>query len=293
MSLEPLISVLINCRNEEKLISKSIKSVLDQSYKNIELIVWDDASTDNTISIIKSFDDQRIKLFKNKTHLGLGPSRCKAIDELKGDFIAILDADDEMTNNRIEKQVKEFLKNSNLGLLGSWVKFKDVNGKTIKKSSINKVFNNSKNNKQIKEKMLYKNIFANSSLMYRKDSALNVGWYSNELEYAQDYDLSLKIINLYDCKILKEFLTFITIRKDSMTQSNDLKEIRINEQIKILEKCKLEFKIDEKSAFIISREIAFNKLKLDLLTDLYLITKLFLILKTVWKYPTLIISRLF
>ena len=114
MSLEPLISVLINCRNEEKLISKSIKSVLDQSYKNIELIVWDDASTDNTISIIKSFDDQRIKLFKNKTHLGLGPSRCKAIDELKGDFIAILDADDEMTNNRIEKQVKEFLKNSNL-----------------------------------------------------------------------------------------------------------------------------------------------------------------------------------
>jgi glycosyltransferase involved in cell wall biosynthesis len=293
MSLEPLISVLMNCRNEEKLISKSIKSVLDQSYKNIELIVWDDASTDNTISIIKSFDDQRIKLFKNKTHLGLGPSRCKAIDELKGDFIAILDADDEMTNNRIEKQVKEFLKNSNLGLLGSWVKFKDVNGKTIKKSSINKVFNNSKNNKQIKEKMLYKNIFANSSLMYRKDSALNVGWYSNELEYAQDYDLSLKIINLYDCKILKEFLTFITIRKDSMTQSNDLKEIRINEQIKILEKCKLEFKIDEKSAFIISREIAFNKLKLDLLTDLYLITKLFLILKTVWKYPTLIISRLF
>ena len=60
MNVEPLISVLMNCRNEEKLISKSIKSVLVQSYKNLELIIWDDASNDNTVNIIQSFKDKRI-----------------------------------------------------------------------------------------------------------------------------------------------------------------------------------------------------------------------------------------
>ena len=76
MKKTPLVSILMNCYNEEQLISRAIKSVLKQTYKNFELLIWDDASDDNTKKIINLFNDKRIKFFKNKKHLGLGFSRC-------------------------------------------------------------------------------------------------------------------------------------------------------------------------------------------------------------------------
>ena len=97
MNLQTLVTVLINCRNEEKFISRSIKSVLSQTHKNLELLIWDDASDDNTAKVIKSFKDSRVKYFKNKKHKGLGFSRCEAQNQIKGELVAILDADDELS----------------------------------------------------------------------------------------------------------------------------------------------------------------------------------------------------
>ena len=62
-----LVTVLINCRNEEKLISRAIKSVLFQNYKNIEVIIWDDASSDSTSEIIQTFKDKRINFLRTQT----------------------------------------------------------------------------------------------------------------------------------------------------------------------------------------------------------------------------------
>ena len=284
-----LVTVLINCRNEEKLISRAIKSVLFQNYKNIEVIIWDDASSDSTSEIIQTFKDKRIKFFKNANHLGLGPSRYRAKNEINGDLVAILDADDEMSKTRIEIQVNEFKNNNNLALVGSWVKFRDINDKIIKEKFFKKnPFNIYVNNDQIKEKMMVKNIFVHSSIMYKKENAIKVGWYSNKLEYSQDYDLSLKLIKLYDSKIITEFLTFVTIRKESMTQSDNLKKTRVREAISILEKCKSEFKMNKKLSSINSREILWYKLKLDLMDNPSIISKLFCILKIIIKFPSLL-----
>ena len=62
----------------EKYLNQSINSIINQSYKKIQILIWDDASNDSTIKIIRSFKDKRINLFRNKYHLGLGLSRCKA-----------------------------------------------------------------------------------------------------------------------------------------------------------------------------------------------------------------------
>lgn len=284
----------MNCRNEEKFISRAIKSVFFQNYKNIELIIWDDASDDNTLKIIQSFNDKRIKFFQNINHLGLGPSRCMAIDKIKGDLVAILDADDEMLPTRIEKQVNEFENNNNLALVGSWVKFKDINNKIIKEKFYKKnPYNISADSEQIKKKMLSKNIFAHSSIMYKAEYAAKVGWYSNKLEYAQDYDLSLKLIKSYESKILSDFLTFITIRKKSMTQSNNLKEIRVKEVISILEKCKTEFKMNKRLSLSNSREISLQRLKLDLMSNLNIKIKLLSIFKTIIRFPSLLFVYFF
>ncbi len=291
MNLQTLVTVLINCRNEEKFISRSIKSVLSQTHKNLELLIWDDASDDNTAKVIKSFKDSRVKYFKNKKHKGLGFSRCEAQNQIKGELVAILDADDEMSPNRIEKQVKEFLENKNLSIVGSWVTFKNENGKIIKDNFLKKYYNIYSTSDQIRDQMLWKNIFAHSSIMYKKDNAIKVGWYSKKLEYSQDYDLSIKLIKDYDSKIITEKLTFITIRKSSMSQSKQLQRIRLNEYLSILQKCKSDYKMNKKISFLNSREISLNKLKLILISDKSFITKCIFVLKTLINFPSLFFLR--
>ena len=122
MSSSPLVSILMNCYNSEKFIETSIKSVLDQKYMNWELIVWDDASTDNTLNQIKKFNDKRIKLFSNKIHYGLGKSRISAIKKLNGSLISILDSDDSFHPNKILKQVEIFKMFPEVSICATWVK---------------------------------------------------------------------------------------------------------------------------------------------------------------------------
>ena len=288
MNNHPLVTVLINCRNEEQLISKAINSVINQSYKKIQILIWDDASGDSTIKIIRSFKDKRINLFRNKYHLGLGISRCKAQKKIKGDIVTILDADDQMHKNRIKLQVREFKNNNNLALVATLFKKLDIYGKPIinrKNSFVENIHDNS----IIKKKMMVKNIFAHSSIAYRKKFAKKVGWYSKKLEYSQDYNLSIKLLSKYDCKIIPKYLTFITDRKKSMTQSDKLKIIRVKELLFNLRLIKTIFKMDKNMYFYNNREIFFNKLKLILFKEKNFFLKFYKIVKIILKYPSLIL----
>ena len=145
--------------------------------------------------------------------------------------------------------------------------------------------------KEIREQMLWRNIFVHSSIMYKKENAIKVGWYSTKLEYSQDYDLSLKLIKHSDSKIMSECLTFVTIRKESMSQSSDLKKIRLSEYLNILEKCKSDYKMNKRLSSLNSREISLNRLKLDLISELNLIIKFYRLLKTFINHPSLLFLR--
>lgn len=112
MTNNPKISVIIPTYNREKLIERSIKSVLNQTYKNIEVIVVDDCSNDNTKSIVNSIKDDRliyIKLSKNK---GACYARNKGIEAASGKYIAFNDSDDVFYKNKLEKQLKNLLNNN-------------------------------------------------------------------------------------------------------------------------------------------------------------------------------------
>ena len=98
----PLVSVIMPVYNGSKTIRTAICSVLDQSFKNFELIVCDDASTDRTHRILKSIQDKRILVIRNKKNLGEGPSRDRAIDKANGIWLAFIDADDMWSNERLE-----------------------------------------------------------------------------------------------------------------------------------------------------------------------------------------------
>jgi len=105
---EKLVSVIMPVYNCEKYVVDAINSVLKQTYSNLELIVIDDGSRDNTIKIIENLSkqDSRIKLIKNEKNLGVSATRNKGITYAKGEWIAFLDSDDIWISTKLEKQLK-------------------------------------------------------------------------------------------------------------------------------------------------------------------------------------------
>jgi len=100
----PKVSVIMNCLNGEKYLKEAIDSVYAQTYKNWEIIFWDNASTDRSAEIAISYD-ARLKYFKGDATIPLGAARNKALEQTKGKFVAFLDCDDLWMPEKLEKQV--------------------------------------------------------------------------------------------------------------------------------------------------------------------------------------------
>ena len=116
----PLVSIILNCYNSGKFLKKSINSVISQNYRNWELIIFDNCSTDNTkLEISKFSKNTKIKYFKSKKFCSLYKARNLAIKKSKGSLITFLDADDWWLKNKLTKQVQFIQKNKNLNVIYS------------------------------------------------------------------------------------------------------------------------------------------------------------------------------
>ena len=114
---KPLVSIVMNCFNGEKFLKKSVQSVIMQSFKNWELIFFDNRSTDKSLKIVKNFNDKRIKIVKSKKHLKLYHARNEAIRSSKGKFIAFIDCDDWWKKNKLKKQINLFKRDKAIDLV--------------------------------------------------------------------------------------------------------------------------------------------------------------------------------
>lgn len=102
----PLVSVIMNCYNSDAFLREALDSALNQSYKNIEIIFWDNQSTDSSAEIVKSYKDERIRYFLAPTFSPLYAARNFAIEQARGEYIAFLDCDDAWLSDKLQKQVK-------------------------------------------------------------------------------------------------------------------------------------------------------------------------------------------
>lgn len=128
-----LVSVILPTYNRAELLKRAIRSVLEQKYTDLECIIIDDASTDNTIHIMELFDDSRLIYLHHKNNLGTSAARNTGIAFAKGDLIAFLDDDDEWLPSKLEKQVP-FIKSLPLevGMIYCWINYYDDIGTLIK-----------------------------------------------------------------------------------------------------------------------------------------------------------------
>ena len=141
-------------------------------------------STDNTLEIVKRFKNEKILIYENKENLGLGKSRIAATKKLKGELISIIDADDFFHNDKILKQVEVFKKIKIFQFVVHGFKILDNNLNCIE-------FLQFKWYDQLKNRLNFINTIPHPSIMYKRKDAEEVGWYTDNLEYAQDYDLTL------------------------------------------------------------------------------------------------------
>ncbi len=101
--MSPKISIIVPAYNTEKYVAQAIESVLQQTEEAFEIIVIDDASTDATVEVVKSFSDSRLRLIVNEKNGGVSCARNRALEEARGEWIALLDSDDWYSPNRLEK----------------------------------------------------------------------------------------------------------------------------------------------------------------------------------------------
>ncbi len=203
---KPLVSVIIPTYNRANLIGRAIQSVLDQTYQNIEIIVVDDASNDNTEEIVTKSHSKDIVYLRHDCTKGGGAARNTGIIASSGQYIAFLDDDDEWLNDKLKKQV-ETIKTLSSEWGGIYCGFYRITDKKTKKVEVFKKGN--LKTELLKEKL---DIGSSSTLLFIKKIILEIGLFDETFERNQDYELLIRFFRKYKLFSLKEPLVKIYTR---------------------------------------------------------------------------------
>ena len=212
----PLVSVIINVHNGEQYLSECINSVLNQSFIDFELIIYDNESTDDTKKIISSFKDVRIKYYKSDKFLKLGDARNRALEKVNGEYIAFLDCDDLWMATKLEKQIKIFKNNLNTGIVICNTIFFNNSGKQKvlykSKPPTGRVFSNLLSNYFISlETVLIKKKYLDK---------LNNRFYLN-FQMIEEYDLLLRLSLICELDYVDEILSKWRVHQKSWTWNKE------------------------------------------------------------------------
>jgi glycosyltransferase involved in cell wall biosynthesis len=184
-TVKPRVSVILPVFNSEAFIKESIDSVLRQTFSNFELIVIDDASTDRTVDVVKTYADPRLVLVEKKTNTGYTFSLNHGLAISAGEYIARMDADDIMADNRIKEQVEFMDTHSELAASGTWYKLTKEN-RIVSEPSLPE---------EVKVTLLDYCCLAHPTSMIRRQLLLTAGLkYDPVREPAEDYDLWTRLV---------------------------------------------------------------------------------------------------
>jgi len=217
------LSIIIPTYNRKNLLPRAIKSVLSQTFKDFELIVVDDGSTDNTEKIVKDINDNRIIYIKNYKNLGIQRSLNKGIKQARGEYIARIDDDDTWIDpEKLYKQIKFLEKNTDYVLVGTGAVIASNEGKELFR------FLSPLEDQKIRQLILGKNCFLHPSVVFKKSAVLKVGGYSEELEdlHAEDYDLWLKLGTIGKFANLPFHGISYTKWKGQITNKDQMKQLK-------------------------------------------------------------------
>ena len=209
----PLVSVLVATYNSQDFIKETLDSLLKQTYKNIEIVVCDDASSDNTLSIVKRYleKDKRIRIIENEKNLGISLNMNNGIRQCRGEYIAILDADDWAYPYRIEEQVKIMETDRDIVLCSGYMHIcdEDLEIQTLREYPLE--------DKDIRKAIVRYNPISHPASMWRRSAMLKTSLYNERFPINRDYDLLVRISEFGKYKNIPKPLIKYRVRKESET----------------------------------------------------------------------------
>jgi len=227
MNKNPTVSVIIPTYNRAHLVGRAIQSVLNQTYKDFELIIVDDGSTDNTKEAVKEFQkkDKRIRYIRHKENKGGSATRNTGIRVANGEYIAFLDSDDEWLSEKLERQIGFFEQSTdNIGIV--YCGYQYISDRTEKiiseKPPYKKVFN------EIDLVNMYK--VKTSTILIKKPIVSKIIGFDPLLESFQDWDFSLRVAKHCTFRQLSDILVRCYVHEDRIT-SNIKAKIRGLERV--------------------------------------------------------------
>ena len=194
--------------NEEKYIETSLKSLLNQTFQEFEIIIVDDASTDNTRQLIQRLQDERIHLICNEENQGLTKNLNKALKYVTGKYIARMDGDDIAFPTRFEKQVQYMEKHPETMLVSCYTK-------SFGDSDL--VFALPDDSEVLKVRMLVRPVYAHPGFMMRRE-LIEAGYqYNEEYRTAQDYEFASRVAEKYKIGLVPEILLLYRVHKKQIS----------------------------------------------------------------------------
>src|SRR5690554_5888991 len=206
----PLVSVVIPTYNRSKELARAIKSVLNQTYQNFEILVVDDGSEENLRVVCDSFNDQRIKFLRNDTHNNANVARNRGIKEAQGEYIAMLDSDDEYLPHHLNRRIEKIKEWDCDGIFGSAY----IDNGEEQTLNLSRPLRKG----ELMINYLLSGGFAQtSSHFYKANAAKAVLWDENLLRH-QDYDFSARFADKYTFKTDVEPTIIVNWRKGERRQ---------------------------------------------------------------------------
>ena len=211
-SKNPLITVLMPTFNSENYIAETLWSVFEQTCSDFEVLIMDEAgSSPETAEVVNLFEDDRIRLVRNETRLGLAESLNEGIRIARGKYIARIDADDLAREDRFELQADFLEKHGEYGLCGSRQHHFGVDNDFIHEVAVE--------HEDIKAALIYGCEVCHSTIMIRKDLFLNNNLFYDNTKKAEDYELWTRAIHKFKFHNLKEVLGEYRIGADNITKN--------------------------------------------------------------------------
>ena len=216
MTEQPLVSIIMNCYNSDTYLKETLDCVFAQTYQNWEIIFWDNQSTDKSAEIVQSFKDPRLRYFYAPEHTPLGEARNLAIDEAKGEWIAILDADDLWHPGKLEAAfalLARYPQKEQVSLLYSKTEYIDSEGKRFG------LFEEHYSGEIHDKLIMYGDFVFISSAIFRTDILRKAGKIDISLHYAEDYDILLKVTKSHRALCVDAFHTSYRVHADNLTST--------------------------------------------------------------------------
>lgn len=226
MSGAPLVSVIIPAYNAERFVEEAVRSIMTQTYKNLEILVTDDCSTDGTYAILQKLasEDTRIRLFRNEQNLNIVRTLNNMIAAANGTYIARMDADDVSLPDRIERQVAFMEANPDVALCGTNAWHIDEKGRRIAFSCLPRT------SEEIGKFKFYACPFYHPSVLLRSNIYKNYLYDENFL-YAEDYELWIRLLVDYNGYNLSDRLLYYRISVNQISKSRHEVQLEKTEQI--------------------------------------------------------------